>query len=221
MQTLNWKLLLSKEKNKPYFKKIINILHQKRKLGTIIYPKPNNIFNVFRITEFASIKVIIIGQDPYHGPNQAHGFAFSVPIGIKLPPSLHNIYKELKSDIPGFIIPKHGCLLSWAQKGVFLLNSILTVEQGKSGSHANIGWEQFTDTVIHMISDHQKNLVFLLWGNYAQKKSILIDNKKHYILTTSHPSPISAQYGFLGCQHFSKTNAFLMQHNKKTINWQL
>lgn len=221
MPKLTWKLLLSQEKNLPYFKNILNILHQKRKLGITIYPKQNNIFNVFRLTSFESIKAIIIGQDPYHGPNQAHGLAFSVLPGIELPPSLKNIYKELKSDIPNFIVPQHGYLKSWAQEGVFLLNSILTVEKGRSFSHANLGWEQFTDKVIRILSYHRKNLVFLLWGNYAKKKSILIDHKKHYVLTAAHPSPISARYGFLGCQHFSKTNAFLIQNKKEIINWNL
>lgn len=221
MKKLTWKSLLSQEKNSTYFQNIFNILHQKKKLGIIIYPQKNKIFNAFRFTEFESIKVVIIGQDPYHSPNQAHGFAFSVPNGVKLPPSLKNIYMELQSDIPNFVIPNHGCLLAWAQEGVFLLNSILTVEKGKSGSHAHIGWEQFTNKVIRILSDYQKNLVFLLWGNYAKKKSILIDRKKHCILYAAHPSPMSAKYGFFGCKHFSKANFFLKKFNKKTINWQL
>lgn len=221
MQKLNWKSLLSQEKNLPYFRNILNILHQKRKLGIIIYPKKNDIFNVFRFTEFESIKVIIIGQDPYHGPNQAHGFAFSVPYGVKIPPSLKNIYIELASNISNFIIPKHGCLKSWAREGVFLLNTILTVEEGKSYSHSNLGWEIFTNKVIRILNDYKTNLIFLLWGNHAKKKSVFINHKKHYILTTSHPSPMSAKNGFLGCQHFSKVNAFLIKHNKTIINWQL
>lgn len=221
MSELTWKSLLRKEKTLPYFKNILNILHKKRKLGIIIYPKQNKIFDAFRFTEFKAIKVIIIGQDPYHGPDQANGLAFSVSPGKKLPPSLKNIYQELKCNIPNFIIPNHGYLYSWSQEGVFLLNSILTVEQGKSGSHSNIGWEYFTDKVIKILSYYQNNLIFLLWGNYAKKKSALINHNKHYILTASHPSPISAKYGFLGCQHFSKTNLILMKHNKKIINWTL
>lgn len=221
MPKLTWKSLLSQETNLPYFKNILNILHQKRKRGITIYPKQNDIFSAFRFTSFESIKVVIIGQDPYPAPNLAHGLAFSVPMGIKTPPSLNNIYKELQSDIPNFIIPKHGCLYAWTKEGIFLLNSILTVEQRKSGSHISLGWEKFTDKVIYILNKYRENLIFLLWGNYAQKKSIFIDHKKHLILTTSHPSPISAQYGFFGCKHFSKTNNFLIQHNKKIINWQI
>lgn len=221
MSELTWKFFLSKEKQYPYFKKILHILQQEKKSGKIIYPKSNDVFNAFRFTTFESVKVVIIGQDPYHGPNQAHGLAFSVPFGNEPPPSLKNIYKELQSDIPGFIIPKHGCLQSWTQEGVLLLNSILTVEKGKSCSHANIGWEQFTDKVIHILNMYKNNLIFLLWGNYAKKKGSFIDRRKHYILTSSHPSPMSVNNGFLGCQHFSKTNTFLIQHNKQIINWKL
>ncbi|CAD83229.1 uracil-DNA glycosylase [Candidatus Blochmanniella floridana] len=221
MPKLTWQLLLSQEKNLPYFKNIFTILNQQKKSGKIIYPKQNDIFNVFRFTAFESIKVVIIGQDPYHGYNQAHGLAFSVPHGIPLPPSLKNIYKELETDIPGFIKPQHGCLSSWSKEGVFLLNSILTVEQGKSRSHAHIGWELFTDKVIHTLNTYRQNLVFLLWGKHAQQKSHIINNQKHHILITSHPSPISAKYGFLGCKHFSKTNTFLANQNQHIINWQL
>lgn len=221
MKRLTWKFLLSQEKNLPYFKNILNILHQKRNMGTIIYPEKNNIFDAFRFTSFESIKAVIIGQDPYHGSNQAHGLAFSVPYNIPIPPSLKNIYKELATDILDFVIPQHGCLLSWSQEGVFLLNSILTVEKGKSFSHSNLGWEKFTDKVIRILNAYKTNLVFLLWGNYAKKKSILIDQNKHYILTTSHPSPMSAKYGFLGCKHFSKTNLFLKKHHQNIINWKI
>lgn len=221
MPELNWKFFLSTEKNNPYFKKILNTLQKKRKSGIIIYPKTSDIFNVFRFTNFESIKVVIIGQDPYPSPNHAHGLAFSIPFGIQLTPSLKNIYKELKFDIPNFIIPQHGCLYAWAQEGVFLLNSILTVEKGKSGSHFNIGWEYFTNKVINILNIYKENLVFLLWGNYAKKKIKIINSKKHYILTSTHPSPMSAKYGFLGCRHFSQTNEFLAKKNKKIINWQL
>lgn len=221
MSELNWRFFLSKEKQSPYFQRILYILQQKIKSGETIYPKANDIFNAFRFTAFESVKVVIIGQDPYPNPNQAHGLAFSIPYGIALTPSLKNIYKELKSDIPNFIIPKHGHLKSWTKEGVFLLNSILTVEKGKRGSHANIGWEKFTDKVIDILNIYKRNLVFLLWGNYAKKKGNLIDKKKHYILTSSHPSPISAKYGFLGCHHFSKTNLFLMKNNKQIVNWQI
>lgn len=221
MNKLNWNYLLSEEKKLSYFQNILTILKNKRKQGITIYPKQKDIFNAFRFTTFESIKVVIIGQDPYHGANQAHGLAFSVPPNIvALPPSLNNIYIELATDIPKIIIPKHGCLQSWAMEGVLLLNSILTVEESKSGSHANIGWEKFTNKIIHIINIYKKNIVFLLWGRYAQNKGNIIDHKKHYILETSHPSPISAQYGFIGCRHFSKTNTFLIQEKMTTINWQ-
>lgn len=221
MKKLNWSNFLSQEKKSLYFQKILTTLNNKRKKRIIIYPKQKDIFNVFRFTDFESVKVVIIGQDPYHGPNQAHGLAFSVlPNITSLPPSLKNIYTELKSNIPNIVIPKHGYLKSWATEGVLLLNSILTVEQGKSCSHANIGWEIFTDKIIHILNIHRKNIIFLLWGRYAQNKGNIINYKKHYILTTSHPSPISAQHGFLGCRHFSKTNIFLTKKKIKTINWQ-
>lgn len=222
MKQLDWHFFLSKEKKLSYFQNILIYLHNKRKKGIVIYPKKKDIFNAFRITHFHSVKVVIIGQDPYHGPNQAHGLAFSVPPNIlSLPPSLNNIYTELASDIPEIIIPKHGCLIHWAMEGVLLLNSILTVEQGKSCSHANIGWEKFTNQVIHILNIYRENIIFLLWGRYAQNKGNIINNKKHYILETSHPSPKSAKYGFIGCRHFSKTNKFLIQKNIKTINWQI
>lgn len=221
MNKLNWSNLLSEEKTLLYFQKILTTLHEKRKKGIIIYPKKKDIFNVFRFTTFESVKVVIIGQDPYHNPEQAHGLAFSVlPKITVLPPSLINIYKELSTDIPKITIPKHGYLKNWATEGVLLLNSILTVEHGKSRSHANIGWEKFTDKVIHTINIYKKNIIFLLWGRYAQNKGNIIDHKKHYILETSHPSPFSAQHGFIGCHHFSKTNIFLKKQNTKTINWQ-
>lgn len=221
MKKLNWNFFLSKEKNLSYFQKILTTLCEKRKRGIIIYPKQKDIFNAFRYTTFESVKVVIIGQDPYHNPNQAHGLAFSVlPNITSLPPSLNNIYKELILDIPTITTPQHGCLLHWATEGVLLLNSILTVEKGKSCSHANIGWEKFTDKVIHIINNHKKNVVFLLWGRYAQKKGNFINYKKHQILETSHPSPMSVQHGFIGCRHFSKTNRFLTQKNIQPIDWQ-
>lgn len=222
MKKLNWHSLLSEEKKSFYFKKIFTTLHDKNKKGIIIYPKKKDIFNAFRVTTFESTKVVIIGQDPYHGPNQAHGLAFSTPPKtLPLPPSLNNIYTELTSDIPDIVTPKHGCLLSWATEGVLLLNSILTVEQGKSRSHANIGWEKFTDKIIQILNIYKKNIVFLLWGRYAQNKGNFINDKKHHILTTSHPSPMSAQYGFMGCRHFSKTNRFLIQKNIQPVNWHI
>lgn len=221
MHNLTWSSFLSEEKKSLYFQKILNTLHNKRKKGIIIYPKQKDVFNAFRFTKFESVKTVIIGQDPYHGANQAHGLAFSIlPNITPLPPSLNNIYKELKSDIPEIITPKHGYLKSWATEGVLLLNSILTVEKGKSCSHIHIGWEKFTNKVIHILSTYKKNIVFLLWGRFAQNKGNIINYKKHHILETSHPSPMSAKYGFIGCHHFSKTNSFLRENNKTPINWQ-
>jgi len=219
-QKLNWRFLLSKEKTLPYFQNILFAIEKRKKKGITIYPKKKDVFNAFRFTSFESIKVVIIGQDPYHGSNQAHGFAFSVLPGVLPPPSLRNIYKELASDMPDFVIPEHGCLESWAQEGVLLLNSILTVEEGRSCSHANIGWERFTDKIISILNTHKEKVIFLLWGKYAQNKGNIINHKKHYIFTASHPSPISAQRGFLGCHHFSKVNILLAQQNKQIINWQ-
>ncbi|URJ29865.1 uracil-DNA glycosylase [Blochmannia endosymbiont of Camponotus sp.] len=220
MKGLTWRYFLSEEKKLSYFKNILSYLEEQKKKGIVYYPKQKDIFNAFRFTSFESVKVVIIGQDPYHGPNQAHGLAFSVLPGVLIPPSLRNIYKELVSDIPDFIMPNHGCLKNWANEGVLLLNSVLTVEAGKSYSHAHIGWELFTDKVIRILSIYKEKIVFMLWGRYAQKKGNIINKKKHYILTASHPSPISAQYGFLGCRHFSRANMFLMQQDKQIINWQ-
>ncbi|URJ33190.1 uracil-DNA glycosylase [Candidatus Blochmannia vicinus] len=220
MKELSWRYFLSEEKKLSYFNNILSYLEEQKKKGIVYYPKQKDIFNAFRFTSFESVKVVIIGQDPYHGPNQAHGLAFSVLPGVLIPPSLKNIYKELVSDIPNFIIPNHGFLKSWTKEGVLLLNSILTVEAGKSHSHAHIGWELFTNKVIHILNVYKEKIIFMLWGRYAQRKGNMISQKKHHILTASHPSPISAQYGFLGCRHFSKANMFLMQEDKQVIDWQ-
>ncbi|AKC60104.1 uracil-DNA glycosylase [Blochmannia endosymbiont of Polyrhachis (Hedomyrma) turneri] len=220
MKLLTWKSVLSSEKSKLYFKNIFNYINQRKSQGIIIYPEQRYIFHALKLTPFQKVKVVIIGQDPYHQPNQAHGLAFSVQPGITIPPSLMNIYKELSSDISTFVIPKHGCLESWAKEGVLLLNSILTVEAGKTCSHANIGWEQFTDKIIDVLNTKKNKLIFLLWGKYAQKKGNIINNKNHYILKTSHPSPLSAQFSFFGCKHFSKTNYLLTINNQNKINWQ-
>ncbi|TNF11594.1 MAG: uracil-DNA glycosylase, partial [Vibrionaceae bacterium] len=177
-------------------------------------------FNAFRFTEFNQVKVVILGQDPYHGPNQAHGLCFSVQPGIKTPPSLVNMYKELAQDIPGFQIPNHGYLKSWAEQGVLLLNTVLTVEQGQAHSHANTGWETFTDRVIDALNQNGQGIVFLLWGSHAQKKGRMIDRQRHHVLMAPHPSPLSAHRGFLGCRHFSQTNQLLEQQGKAPINWQ-
>lgn len=218
--TKTWQTFLSAEKTQPYFLQILDFIKSEQAAGKKIYPPSNGAFNAFKYTAFADVKVVIIGQDPYHGPRQAHGLCFSVQPGIAPPPSLLNIFKELHSDL-GLPIPKHGCLESWAKQGVLLLNSVLSVEAGKPQSHANIGWERFTDKVISVLNEEKDGLIFLLWGSPAQRKGEKIDPNKHYILKAPHPSPLSAHRGFLGCKHFSKTNALLRQMNKSEINWSL
>jgi uracil-DNA glycosylase len=178
------------------------------------------IFNAFNLTPFEQVKVVIIGQDPYHGFGQANGFSFSVPKGVKTPPSLQNIYKEIEQDL-GYITPPHGNLETWAKQGVLLLNAVLTVNAGEPASHKAAGWENFTNAVIYHLSEKRNNLVFLLWGRFAQEKELLIDNSKHLILKAAHPSPFSAYQGFMGCKHFSKTNTYLQQHKIAPIDWSL
>lgn len=217
----SWNDVLGAEKQAPYFQQIMSFVKQQRLAGKVIYPSQDNVFNAFKLTDFADVRVVILGQDPYHGPNQAHGLCFSVQHGVKTPPSLVNIYKELAQDIDGFVIPQHGNLLSWAEQGVLLLNTVLTVEQAQAHSHSKIGWETFTDNVITRISEHLDGVVFLLWGSHAQKKGAVIDASKHHVLKAPHPSPLSAHRGFLGCRHFSQTNALLMQQAKPTVDWRL
>ncbi|WNJ94454.1 uracil-DNA glycosylase [Vibrio ruber] len=217
---LTWHDVIGAEKQQPYFQETLAYVEQARRLGKVIYPPAKDVFNAFRYTEFSDVKVVILGQDPYHGPNQAHGLCFSVLPGVKTPPSLVNMYKELAQDIPGFSIPEHGYLKSWAEQGVFLLNTVLTVEQGKAHSHAGTGWETFTDKVIAEINAHRQNVVFLLWGAHAQKKGNFIDRTKHCVLTAPHPSPLSAHRGFFGCKHFSKANQYLQEHGMTPVNWQ-
>ena len=188
-------------------------------LSKKVYPHPKNVFNAFNSTPFNKVKVVIIGQDPYHNPGEAHGLCFSVQPGVKVPPSLQNIYKELESDLGIKKDFTKGDLTDWAKQGVFLMNAVLTVRHNQPGSHANKGWEKFTDEVIKQLSDRKENLVFLLWGNYAKQKGTLIDRTQHLILESTHPSPLSAHYGFLGCKHFSKTNTYLQQHHQQPINW--
>ena len=216
-----WRDMIGSEKAQPYFQHILQQVQQQRDSGKIIYPPKADVFNAFRYTEFDQVKVVILGQDPYHGPNQAHGLAFSVRPNVQIPPSLQNIYKELSQDIAGFQIPNHGYLVNWAQQGVLLLNTVLTVEQGRAHSHANFGWETFTDHVIATLNQHTQGLVFLLWGSHAQKKGQFIDRQKHCVLTAPHPSPLSAHRGFFGCHHFSCTNQYLIQQGKTPINWSL
>lgn len=215
----SWKELLIDEFNQDYFINLKKFLLEEKQ-NNIIYPKGSDIFNAFNFTPFNKLKLVILGQDPYHGEGQAHGLCFSVPHGIKIPPSLVNIYKEIEGDL-GIKPAQHGNLEKWAKQGVFLLNATLTVRQNQAGSHQNKGWEIFTDRVISLISEKSENIVFLLWGSYAQKKSALIDAKKHLILKSVHPSPLSAYRGFLGCKHFSKSNEYLISKNIAPIDWTL
>jgi uracil-DNA glycosylase len=217
----SWKAALSKEFDMPYFNELRAFLKQEKQKEKTIFPKGNQIFNAYNSTPIENIKVVILGQDPYHGVGQAHGLCFSVPHGIKPPPSLVNIFKELHRSIPGFQIPTHGCLQDWTTQGVFLLNAILTVEAHQAASHQKKGWEQFTNATIQAISKQLEGVVFLLWGNFAQQKIGLIDENKHHILKTVHPSPLSAYQGFIGCGHFSTTNEILIKQNKTPINWQV
>lgn len=216
----NWKTLLSEEKEKDYFRKILEFIKKERLAGKQIYPTQKDIFNALKFTSYESVKIVILGQDPYHGPNQAHGLCFSVQPGIPAPPSLKNIFKELHDDI-GFIMPHHGCLKVWAQRGVLLLNTVLSVERGKPQSHAHINWQRFTDKVIASLNDHPQHIAFLLWGSHAQSKIPLIDVTKHRILKAPHPSPLSAHRGFFGCHHFSKANAWLEKNDRTKVDWSL
>ncbi len=215
-----WKEILKDEFKKPYFLQIAEHLKTEKKQGKTIYPPGPLIFNAFEKTPFDEVKVVILGQDPYHGIKQAHGLSFSVQNGIQPPPSLINIFKELHDDV-GVPIPKHGNLEKWAKQGVLLLNASLTVRAQEPMSHSKIGWEKLTNTVIEKISDLKEHVVFLLWGRFAQEKAALIDGKKHLILKSAHPSPLSAKNGFFGCRHFSKTNNYLVKHGIDPIDWSL
>ena len=219
--TATWSDVLGNEKRQPYFVEMLNEISRQRTQGVTVYPPQSDVFNAFAKTPLEQVKVVILGQDPYHGPLQAHGLCFSVPQGVKPPPSLGNIYKELANDIEDFEIPKHGNLTAWAEQGVLLLNTVLTVQAGQAHSHAKLGWEQFTDTVIQAVSDNTEGIVFLLWGGHAQRKADRVDTQKHHILKAPHPSPLSAHRGFLGCGHFSQTNALLTASNRQPINWQV
>jgi len=216
----SWKAELEEEFQQPYFEGIVNFLKAEKQKGKIIYPPGPLIFNAFTETPFDKIKVVILGQDPYHNPGQAHGLSFSVPLGVSPPPSLVNIFKEIKEDL-GFTPPNHGNLEKWAKQGVLLLNAALTVEANTPMSHSAIGWYHFTDSVIHHISQNKEHVVFILWGKFAQGKEPLIDKNKHLILKAAHPSPLSAYNGFYGCKHFSKTNQWLNQKGITPIDWSL
>lgn len=215
----NWDKLLEDEYKKEYFVNLIEFLKKEYKEKTI-YPKQNEIFNAFRYTSYDDVKVVIIGQDPYHGPKQAEGLSFSVSNDVLKPPSLQNIFKELESDL-GIPFPKHNSLIPWAREGVLLLNAVLTVEEHKPASHSKIGWEMFTDHVIEVLNKREKPIVFILWGAFARSKKALITNPNHYIIESAHPSPFSARNGFFGSKPFSKTNEFLNKHNIKEINWKV
>jgi uracil-DNA glycosylase len=214
----SWKEVLKHEFHKPYFLQVAAHLKTEKATGAVVYPPGSSIFNAFNTTPFDEVKVVILGQDPYHNPGQAHGLSFSVPDGVPPPPSLVNIYKELNKDI-GLPIPKTGNLTKWAKQGVFLLNAILTVRANEPASHSKIGWMDFTDAVIRKISDEKEGVVFLLWGKFAQEKQVLIDETKHSVLKAAHPSPFSADKGFFGCKHFSKTNQLLTARGLEAIDW--
>ncbi|RZL40664.1 MAG: uracil-DNA glycosylase [Pedobacter sp.] len=216
-----WLKILGEELEKPYMKNLKSFLLEEKQKGFIIYPKNTDIFNAFNHTPFEKVKVVILGQDPYHGQGQAHGLSFSVQPGIAIPPSLRNIYKELADDFEGFKIPIHGDLTSWADQGVLLLNTTLTVRANEAASHQKKGWETFTNYVISELSKQRSGIIFLLWGRFAQQKEVLIDSTKHHVLKTAHPSPLSAYNGFFGSKQFSTTNQILQKEGLTPINWQV
>lgn len=216
----SWKEVLKDRFEQPYFQQIVELLKEEKRAGKTIYPAGPQIFSAFDITPFDKVKVVILGQDPYHNPNQAHGLAFSVQKGVQPPPSLVNIYKEINQDLGG-CIPAHGNLEKWAQQGVLLLNAALTVIAHTPMSHSKIGWHEFTNDVIKVVSDKKDHVVFLLWGAFAKSKQELIDTRKHLILTAAHPSPLSAHNGFFGCRHFSKANQWLVEHGIEPIDWSI
>lgn len=218
---LSWKEALKDEFSKPYFEQIVTFLRAEKATGKQIFPPGPLIFNAFNQTPFDKVSVVILGQDPYHGPGQAHGMSFSVPGGVKPPPSLANIFKEIRSDIGVEMPAFYGNLTRWAEQGVLLLNAALTVRNGEPNSHARLGWAEFTDAVIRLLSERKEHLVFILWGKFAQEKQALINETKHTVLKAAHPSPFSADKGFFGCRHFSKTNEDLVQHNIPPIDWKL
>lgn len=213
----DWAPLLDAEFNKPYYQKIRKFLIEEYQ-NQVVYPDMNDIFNALHYTTYENVKVVILGQDPYHGPNQAHGLSFSVQPGVAIPPSLKNMYKELHADL-GYPIPNHGSLTKWAKQGVLLLNNVLTVRKGQAHSHKGIGWEKFTDRVIELLNDKEESIVYLLWGAAAQKKEQLIDTDKHFIIKSPHPSPLSAHRGFFGSRPFSRANNYLKEIGREPIDW--
>lgn len=217
--TNDWSEPLREEYKKPYYRELYERVVEEYRTGTV-FPPSDDIFNAFHLTPLSKVKVVILGQDPYHNYGQAHGLCFSVPPTAEIPPSLVNIYKELADDV-GCSIPNNGCLIKWAKQGVLLLNTVLTVRAHQANSHQNIGWEKFTDAVIQIVDKQDEPIVFLLWGKPAQSKKQLLHNPKHLVLEAPHPSPLSAYRGFFGCKHFSQTNAFLVSHGKEAIDWQI
>jgi uracil-DNA glycosylase len=217
----SWKQVLKQEFSKPYFQQVVTFLKTEKLQKKVIYPPGSLIFNAFNQTPFNNVRVVILGQDPYHGPGQAHGLCFSVQDGVQPPPSLINIYKEIEADIGVGMSPRYGNLTKWAQQGILLLNAFLTVRANEPASHSKIGWEEFTNSVIKKISDEKKGVVFILWGKFAQQKQELIDETKHFVLKAAHPSPFSADKGFFGCRHFSKTNELLIKQGFEPIDWKL
>jgi len=219
-QAPSWQAVLEDQFSQPYMQQLKSFLRDQKNLKKVIYPHSDQWFNALETTPLDEVKVVILGQDPYHQPGQAHGLCFSVQPGVKTPPSLVNIYKELQRDL-GIVPAGHGFLESWANQGVLLLNSVLTVEQSQAASHQGKGWERFTDAVIAAVNAQCEHVVFLLWGSYAQKKGAVIDRQRHLVLQAPHPSPLSAHRGFLGCGHFSQANAYLTGHGRQPIDWQL
>ena len=216
----SWRKRLQVDFDAEYMLELREFLREQKLLGKTVYPSKDEIFAALNATPFDAVKIVILGQDPYHGPGQAHGLCFSVRQNVPVPPSLRNIYKELAADI-NFLPPKHGCLNEWAQQGVLLLNSVLTVEENLAASHKDKGWEKFTDSIVSHLNDKAENIVFILWGNYAQKKGAMIDRARHLVLESPHPSPLSASRGFYGNHHFSKSNEYLRAHDVAAIDWQL
>jgi uracil-DNA glycosylase len=216
----SWKERVGSYFDRPDMQALSEFLRNELRNGKIVFPPPKQIFAALDATPFDAVKVVILGQDPYHGPGQAHGLCFSVQPGVPVPPSLRNMYAELQRDL-GFVPPRHGCLTRWAEQGVLLLNAVLTVEQGLAGSHQGKGWEGFTDSIIEALSREREHLVFLLWGSYAQAKGRLIDRRRHLVLTAPHPSPLSAHRGYIGCGHFSAANAYLVEHGMAPVDWTL
>ncbi|GIU09896.1 uracil-DNA glycosylase [Shewanella glacialipiscicola] len=221
MTLATWQAFINDQKALPYFQQLSVFVDNERRAGKVVYPPETDIFNAFNITPLENVRVVLIGQDPYHGPNQAHGLCFSVKRGIKPPPSLANMYKELATDITGFLIPSHGDLSAWAEQGVLMLNTVLTVEQGKAHSHAKAGWETFTAAALGLLNRQTQPIIFILWGSHAIKKGQVITAPQHHVLTGPHPSPLSAYRGFFGCGHFSQVNQLLLERGEAPIRWQV